>query len=237
MKNRLLSLTFVALTLSGCAMSPDKNGVIKYKGHEVLSQEQAKSLPRNDRLTRIVQDMENVGFKRVRVSKIIDPITQSVLAIYRNQHKVISQYKTMLDNHRDVMSFLMANKGKSEQELQQEMQRFDANMTDDKDKITPKVVAYRKATDKIWQENVKLSLKIAEASLVLAHTIHNSSDELLDKEGLMLLLNGGKVIDVYQLSEVRLHLAKLANEFIDDEKAIIDITKQLQRQQNTKIKG
>jgi hypothetical protein len=47
-----------------------------------------------------------------------------------------------------------------------------------------------------------------------------------------MLMNANKIGEAYKLAEIRLHLAKVANEFIEDEKAIIDIAKQLQTFQN-----
>lgn len=221
-----------ALLLFGCAINVQDGDDIKYNKHNIVSKFNAKLMPREQRLARISSDMKKVGFNKVSVSQVFNAFSNSVLSIFKHQHNIITEHKVLLDNHRDVLSFLMANKDKDKAQLQQAINDFDKTAETEKEKIGPKIKAYEKASDKIWEENVKLSLLITEQTLRLAYIIRLQGDDLIGMQGLSMLMNANKIGEAYKLAEIRLHLAKVANEFIEDEKAIIDIAKQLQTFQN-----
>jgi hypothetical protein len=218
--------------LFGCAISVKDGDDIQFQNYKVISQFNAKLLPREQRLARITNDMKKVGFKRPKVSQVFDTFSDSVLSIFKHQKNIMNEHKTLLDNHRDVLSFLMANKDKNKTQLHKAISDFDKTAKNEQEKIAPKIQAYEKASDKIWQENLKLSLLITEQTLKLAHVIYQQGDDLAGIQGIQMLFNASKINDAYNLAEIRLHLAKVANEFIDDEKAIIDISKQLQTLQD-----
>lgn len=240
MKYKIFTLILVLWLLCGCAMSVGKGQFVEYEGHQLLSEQLARSLSRDERLTQITANMKTVGFKRTQVSYMFDAFSNSVLSIYQNQYKLIKAHKTLLDNHKDVMSFLMANKGKSKKELAQAIKDFDSTAESEQQKIEPKLNAYEKASDKIWQENAKLSLEIAAQALQLGSVIYNATrgdrkiEEFIAVDLFSMLLSADKLGDSYKLAEIRLHLAKIANDFIKDEQAIIDISKQLQNYQDNK---
>lgn len=231
--NLIKTITMLATMLMfGCAMNVKDGDDIEFNKHKIVSKFNAKLLPREQRLFRINNDMKKVGFKKVSVSQVFNAFSESVLSIFKHQHNIINEHKTLLDNHRDVLSFLMANKDKDDVQLQQAISDFDQLAQTEQDKIGPKIKAYENASDKIWQENVKLSLLITEQTIKLAHVIHKQGEDLVGIQGISMLMNANKISEAYELAEIRLHLAKVANEFIEDEKAIIDIAKQLQSFQN-----
>ena len=220
------------MLLVGCAINVKDGDDIPFKNYKVISQFNAKLLPREQRLERITSDMRKVGGSRPRVSQVFDTFSDSVLSIFKHQQNIVNEHKTLLDNHRDVLSFLMANKDKDKTQLKQAINDFDKTAENEQQKIGPKIKAYEKASDKIWQENLKLSLLITAQTLKLAHIIYEQGDDLVGAQGIQMLFNANKISAAYNLAEIRLHLAKVANEFIEDEKAIIDISKQLQSLQN-----
>jgi len=220
------------MLLFGCAISVKDGDDVTFKNHKIISEFNAKLLPREQRLARITSDMKKIGHNRPRVSQVFDTFSDSVLNIFKHQQNIINEHKTLLDNHRDVLSFLMANKDKDKTQLQQAINDFDKTAKNEQEKIAPKIKAYEKASDKIWQENVKLSLLITAQTLKLTHIIYTQGEDLMGAQGIQMLFNANKISDAYNLAEIRLHLAKVANEFIEDEKAIIDISKQLQSLQN-----
>jgi len=233
----LVSLS-LSLLASGCAINSGGKDHVMYNDHKLLSEQAAKALPREQRLDTINEQMKAVGYRRIRVSHVFDSFTETVLGIFENQHKLMKQYKTLLDNHKDVMSFLMANKCKSDRELQQEINRFDAKITNPSEKIGPKIKAYEKASDKIWSANAKLTLQISAQALRLGVILYQANNREKDDPNalvldvLTMLASANKTKRAYDLAEARLHLAKLANDFIQDEKAIIDISKELQKYQD-----
>ena len=225
--------------LTGCAMRPmtDANGnrFVQYNEAKFLTPEEAKALPRESRSQRIRADMKSVGFDSINVSTIIDSVSDAVLSIYENQYELLLRYKTIVDNHKDVMSFIHANKGKSKKELQAEAARFDRQVKKPEHKIGPKLKAYRRSTDAIMVENIKLGGLLLYQTARLASVFMDNADELRGAEALAILLNAGKIDDAYKLAEIRLHLAQLANDFISDEKAVLEITKQIQDILNEKL--
>ena len=233
----LLLITLVVM-LSGCAMSVTNGQYIAYQGDNILSEQAAKALPRDERMSAITTDMDKVGFKRTKVSYLFDAFSDSVLSVYRNQYNLMKQHKSLLDNHKDVMSFLMANKGKDDEQLKLAIEDFDSTADNEEQKIGPKIKEYENASDRIWKENAKLTLEIAAQAVELGVIIYNSSkgdnkiEHLIAADLLSMLASANKLHNAYNLAEVRLHLAKVANDFIEDEKAIIDISKRLQEYQN-----
>mgnify|MGYP006903652391 FL=1 len=204
------------------------NHFVQYNELKLLTAKEAKALPREARSRRIRQEMKSVGFDSVNVSTIIDSVSDAVLSIFENQYELLSRYKTIVDNHKDVMSFIHANEGKSKKELKAEAERFDRLAERPEHKIGPKMKAYQKATDEIMVENIKLGGLLLYQTARLASVFMDNADEIRGAEALAMLLNAGKIDDAYKLAEIRLHLAKIANDFIADEKAVLEITKQIQ---------
>lgn len=208
---------------------------VSYNKLKIITKEDAQSLPREQRWTRIAQDMKAVGFKTESVSHLVDGFSNSVVSIYRNQYELLEKYTKIVDNHKDVMSFIHANKGKSKSELKAEAKRFDDLALNENDKIGPKLKEYKNATDDIQKENIRLAGELLLQSGKLVVIFKDNTEELLKAEALTMLLKLGKLQDAYKAAEVRIHLATLANDFIDDEKATLEITKQIQDILNEKL--
>lgn len=244
-------------------MQPMNGQYLSFKGQSVLSQSDAKTLPREARIQAIATEMKKVGFTSPKVSYLFDKYSDTVLKIYSHQFELMNEYKALLDNHKDVTSFLKANEDKDKTELALAAEEFDLGASNNDEKIGPKLARYEAATEKIWQENAKLSLQIAAQAAELGavfYTLHRSDrkrkeqkaeqeannpskkqqkdDELsnlqkfVTAELFSMLSSANRTYDAYKLAEIRLHLAKVANEFITDEQAVIDISKQLQAHQN-----
>ena len=232
----LIALT--VLVLSGCTMVP-QGGIganyVSYNNLKIITEKEAEALTRDERSNRIEKDMKAVGFQTVRVSPLVDGFSDSVVSIYRNQYKLIQKYKVVVDNHKDVMSFIHANKGKSSKELKLEAERFDQLALNESEKIAPKLKQYKQANDDIQKENLKLAGELLLHSGKLALIFKDNAEQMLRAEAMLMLANLGKVQKAYKAAEVRIHLAKLANDFIDQEKAVLDITKQIQEILNEKL--
>ncbi len=240
---------FLLLLVSGCAIQPNTGQAIEYRGEQILSEQDAKNLPRETRISSISANMKSVGFTSVKVSYLLDAYSDTVLNIYSNQFELMKEYKSLLDNHKDVTSFLMANQGKSEQEIKLAADEFDATAKDETEKVGPKLNEYKQASDKIWQENAKLTAQIAAQALELGAVLYslrhqdkkakeekqknsNTLQNFIAADFVNMLSSANRTYEAYKLAEIRLHLAKIANDFIKDEQAIIDISKQLQEYQN-----
>lgn len=244
MKARWLSqylfVVFVVLFgLSGCAMQPTigANGesYVAFNDKKLLSKEQAKLLDRDLRASRIKRDMKAVGFEFDSVSPLFDGINYSILKIFKNQYELLDRYKTLVDNHKDVMSFINANKDKSPAELLAEAKRLDAQLTKSlspgkKHKsIVKKMKEYQIATASIYAENTRLAAELLLQGVRMAAILRDNFEEVIGVEGIAMLLNAAKLHKQSKLAEARLHMSAVANEFIDDEKAVIDITKEIQK--------
>jgi len=251
---KIVIAAFLTLFLSACAMHSSNGLFVHYQGEQILSEQAAKTLPREERINAISADMKRVGFSSIRVSYLFDTFSDTVLDIYSNQFELMKEYKSLLDHHKDVTSFLMANQNKIEQELELAILEFDKTAATEEQKIGPKLTAYESATDEIWQENAKLSVQIAAQALELGVVFYslynedrknkeknkkensnkntNNLENFIAADLLNMLSSASKMSKAYDLAEVRLHLAKVANDFIKDEQAVIDISKELQRYQN-----
>jgi hypothetical protein len=236
------ALLFTAATLfvlSGCSMTTQTdemgNNFVGYKSVKVVTSEEAKMMPRAARSFRIMSDMEQVGFEHVYVSTVIDSVSISIASVYENQYALMQKYQTIVDNHRDVMSFIQANQNKSAAELEQEIRKFDAMAQSPSERIGPKIKQYQMANEQIQAENIKLAKELAIQAGKLAMVFKDNSDAILGLEGVTMLLNAGKMDDAYDLAEVRIHLSGVANDFISDEKAVLEVTKQIQSVLETKL--
>lgn len=236
---RLLLSALVAVWLSGCAMQPmtGPNGehYVAFKNKKLISKERAKLLKREKRASVIQRDMKKVGFSVQPVSPVFDSINYSVLSIFRNQFELLEEYQTLVDNHKDVMSFINANEGKSAKELLEEAKRLDEQLKKQHDSdekyvsIAEKMKRYQMATGRIYIENGRLAAELLVQGVRLAAVLQNNLEEIIGMEGFAMLLNAHKVAEQSQLTKARMHMSAVANEFIDDEKAVIDITKEIQK--------
>lgn len=245
---RVIATAVLVTVMTGCAMQPmtGTNGetYVSFNNSKLLSKEQAKLLKREERASRIQTDMTQVGFKYERVSPLFDGINYSVLSIFKNQFELLGKYKTLVDNHKDVMSFVNANKDKSPDELKAEARRLDTliqqrlenegNANSNKTSvpyvsIASKMKQYQQATTGIQAENAKLAAELLIQGVRLAAILRDNTEEILGVEGIAMLLNAHRLHQQMKLVEARLHMSAIANEFIDDEKAVIDITKEIQK--------
>ncbi|MBU2880339.1 hypothetical protein KO525_00060 [Psychrosphaera sp. B3R10] len=228
----ILAVSFVTAVLTGCVMTPQTdalgNSFVGFGEHQIVTEEEAKKLPRGERLTRISIDMQNIGFKKVKVSNLMDSVTESILSIFENQYELLSRYTLIVDDHKDVTSFIYANEGKSSEELAEEVRRFDMMAETEDQKIGPKLQRYRTANDEIQKQNTILAGELVKQTVRLASFFQENSEELLGADALTMLLNAGKISEAYNLAEIRIHMASIANDFIDDEKAVLEITKKIQ---------
>lgn len=218
--------------LSGCVMPPQTdafgNSFVSFGKHKIVTQEEAKKMPRADRLMRISGDMVTIGFERVSVSNLVDTVTESVLSIFTNQFELLTRYSAIADDHKDVMSFIHANEGKSSEELAIEAKRFDSMAETEEQKIAPKLARYQLASSEIQYQNELLAAELVQQTVRLSSYFKKNSEQLLNADAMTILMNAGNIAKAYNLAEIRIHMAQVANDFIADEKAVLDITKKIQ---------
>lgn len=240
----VIGITLVLLS-TGCAMQPvtGPNGesYVAFNQQKLITKEQAKLLKRDKRATVIKKDMDKVGFTISRVSPVFDGINYAALSVFRNQYELLEKYQTLVNNHKDVMSFINANKEKSAKELSEEAKRLDKVLKAQTPKgteyvpITKKLKQYQIATAQIYAENGRLAAELLIQSVRLAAILRNNFEDIIGAEAIAMLLNANRIAKQSQLTKARLHMSAVANEFIDDEKAVIDITKEIQKIIDEKI--
>jgi hypothetical protein len=136
-------------------------------GCSSLSNEQKANVDRDVEVARIIAEIDTVGFESIEVSPGIDQFVNGLSAYVEQQKNVAVQYRDVVKQFRDVASFLAANKGKTEQELLAEANRFDLGAKTEDEKIANKLTAYTKATQTISDENSKLTNVLVEQGLEL----------------------------------------------------------------------
>ena len=159
----------------------------------------------------------------------------SILSIFRNQKNLLKKYQTIVDNHKDVMSFIVANKDKSPAELKAEAARFDKLHINSKEKISVKLKQYQQANTGIQAENARLAAELLLQGAKLAIILKDNLEEMLKLEGIAMLINAHKTNKGYELAQARIHMSNVANDFISEQKAVLDITKEIQKILDTKL--
>ena len=208
---------------------------VAFGKHQLLTNEQAKKLDRQQRVDRITADMQKVGFRHESVSPIFDSVSVSILSIFRNQKNLLKKYQTIVDNHKDVMSFIVANKDKSPAELKAEAARFDKLHINSTEKISVKLKQYQQANIGIQAENARLAAELLLQGAKLAIILKDNLEEMLKLEGIAMLINAHKTNKGYELAQARIHMSNVANDFISEQKAVLDITKEIQKILDTKL--
>ena len=202
------------------------------KDYQIITPEAFSSLDRAEKEVRLKQDMDTLGFGVLNISQTFNKVQQTALVYAKQQYDLIESYNTLAVNHRDVQSFLRANHGKNEQQLSQAVAEFDKGAKKQSEKIAPKIKAYEKANQQIFNKNAELTAIITLQLLELGTVILDDPSQFLKMEGLLLLANYYKVEKASSILMDRLTLAQHANSLIADDKALIDITKQIQQKQN-----
>ncbi len=147
-------------------------------GCSSLSNEQKANVDRDVEVERIIAEIDTVGYEAVQVSPGIDQFLNGLSAFVEQQKNVAVQYRDVVKQFRDVSSFLAANKGKTEQELLAEANRFDLGAKTENEKIANKLTAYREATQTISDENSKLTIALAQQGIELGILVTQYGTEI-----------------------------------------------------------
>ncbi|WP_016954697.1 hypothetical protein [Catenovulum agarivorans] len=220
-------------TISGVHLLDDgQTRELIEQDYQIITPEAFATLERAEKETRLKQDMDTLGFGVLNISNTFNKVQQTALVYAKQQYDLIESYNTLALNHRDVQSFLRANQGKSEKELSLAIAEFDKGAKKPSEKIAPKIKAYEKANQQIFNKNAELTAIITLQVLELGTVVLDDPSQFLKMEGLLLLANYYKVEKASSILMDRLTLAQHANTLIADDKALIDITKQIQLKQN-----
>ncbi|WP_017443951.1 hypothetical protein [Gayadomonas joobiniege] len=216
--------------------SPLEENMILANEHQVTAPEDFSELSRDEREQVLEKDIEAMGTAIFDISSTFNKIQQSTSLYAREQYQLVSRYSEIARYHRDVQSFLKANEGKSKEEIAQAVKQFDQGARTKAEKIGPKLAAYEKANQKIFSSNAKLTALIGLQVTEVAAAISRDASVFWANEGTQMLLNLGKLQKASQLMLNRLTVAENANQLIADDKALIEVTQQIQQQQDARIK-
>jgi hypothetical protein len=147
-----LSAAFAVILVSGCS---------------TLTNEQTATLNRDAEITRIVSEIDEVGYAQVEVSPGLDEFLNGLSSYVEQQRNVAIEYRTIATEHGEVATFLSVNNGKSDEELQVEAAKFDQGAKNNDEKFAHKLAAYTKASEKISEENSKLGFALTEQGIKL----------------------------------------------------------------------
>lgn len=151
-RKTILSATLATLLITGCS---------------TLTNEQSATLDRDIEITRIVGEIDKVGYEQVQVSPGLDEFLNGLSSYVEQQRNVALEYRIIADEHGEVATFLAANNGKSAEELQAEAVKFDLTAKSDNEKFANKLAAYTKASEKVSEENANLTSALAEQGIKL----------------------------------------------------------------------
>ncbi|WP_417763561.1 hypothetical protein [Shewanella sp.] len=200
------------------------------------SDEEAASLNRQDLVADLVKRIDDVGYDEVKIQPGVDEFLNIASSVLQRQRNVIESYHQKGELYVDVQSFLSAQQGKTELELQDAITAFDAGATNEDEKIGHKIAKYRAANDEIYQENIKLTqqivLQLAQAGLLFSQygtevakaTAMNSFTGLFSKDDDQQPSIGKALVK----AKDQLSLAKEANDYIDIEQQTIEAIESLQ---------
>lgn len=151
-RKTILSAVLAVTLVSGCS---------------TLTNKQAGTLNRDAEITRIVSEIEEVGYKQVQVSPGLDEFLNGLSSYVEQQRNVAEDYRIIAKEHGEVATFLAANNGKTDEELRLLAQEFDLGAKNDSEKFANKLAAYTTASDSISDENAKLTSALTEQGIKL----------------------------------------------------------------------
>ncbi|WP_143870744.1 hypothetical protein [Catenovulum sediminis] len=227
----------LADTLTGMTLLPEEEArALLDKNYQIVSNEEFSTLDRSQRQSRLQTDIETLGFGIIDITPTFNKVQHTAMVYTKQQFELVDTYSTIAANHRDVQSFLKANEGKSKEELAKAIKAFDKTAKNNSQKIGPKLKAYEAANQKVFNANAELTAVIALQVIEIGSVLTRNPDKFLQAEGLSLLANFYKLEKASSILMDRLTLAQHANSMIANDKAIIDITKQIQEKQNQRRK-
>lgn len=230
-KSQKTASTFVLM--SGIRyFNPAEEQQVMRREYEVTSQALFTTLDRAAREAAIKKDIQLMGTAIFNISPTINTIQQTTSLYALEQYNLVNSYSQLAKNHRDVQSFLMANEGKTDAQIAQAIKEFDQSATNADEKIGDKIKAYEKANQTIFNANARLTAAIALQFATVTAALSQDSSLYWRNEGFHVLANLGKIHKASQLMIDRLTVAKNANQMIADDKAVIEITRQIQQKQN-----
>lgn len=213
-----------------------------------FSENDKAELNREEFVTDLVKRIDAVGCDQVTVQPGIDEFLNISSSVLLRQRNVIQSYQQKSALYVDVQSFLLAQKDKNEEQLQQAIAEFDAGAKTEDEKIGAKITAYRAANDDIYQENIKLTqdiiVQLAKAGYLFSQhsteiaqlTAMNSvsgfmksftkSDDEKAAEG--EAAEEQSIATALVRAKDQLSLAKEANDYIDVEQKTIEAIENLQ---------
>ncbi|MEZ9515843.1 hypothetical protein AB4359_03280 [Vibrio splendidus] len=201
----------------------------------------------------LTQNCKELGTEFTPVSFAVDKASKVMVSLQERQCSVFNDYRTLASKHGDVAGFLAVNADKSDEELRVAMSEFDEGKPANK-KITPQVEAYKKASDEIFQKNLKLAADIAlqageltyiasqHASVLAQDSAGGAMDSFLavvssDKEGEASQEEIVPVVEAYNEMEARSILAFDANSLISMDKNTIEQLENLDKVVADKVKS
>ncbi|MBY6186131.1 hypothetical protein KUV89_05800 [Marinobacter hydrocarbonoclasticus] len=227
MKLKPLCLALALSTgLTACASTETNTAFVDSNGAP-MTEEQIAKLDRNQYVALLKQDFETVGFEITPISMSIDTVSSGIKEVFERQYDVMEQYRIIAENHRDVQSFLYANQGKSEQELQAAMAAFDAQRPEGEPRLSDRVAAYNEANASIFASNMELTIELATQGVVFSELAANAHEVLL-AEGMSMVMRIGDMDDALEEAQTRLELAMKANDVIEQDQAVVKIAQEIQ---------
>ncbi|MCL1077297.1 hypothetical protein D5R81_04735 [Parashewanella spongiae] len=235
MKKTLLASLIATPLIFGCVSTDDKS---------------AGSIDRAKVIKELTTQMDDLGYESVKIQPGVDEFLNISAAILKRQRNVMEEYRQLRVNHTDVQAFLYASSGKSDEELKQAIAKFDADITNDGDKIAHKITAYNSANETIYDSNVELAgdltVEIAKSAYILSQhgtavakaTALNATSSLFSS----FSSDDEKKDDTKDLGSAlikakdQLSLAMDANEIISIEQDTIKQIEQLQAEHEAKGK-
>ncbi len=201
----------------------------------------------------LTQNCKELGTEFTPVSFAVDKASKVMVSLQERQCSVFNDYRTLASKHGDVAGFLAVNADKSDEELRVAMNEFDEGKPANK-KITPQVEAYKKASDEIFQKNLKLAADIALQAGELTYIASQHASALAhDSAGgamknLMATLSSEQegeaseeetvpVVEAYHEMEARSILAFDANSLISMDKNTIEQLENLDKVVADKVKS
>lgn len=221
MKFKALLLGLGALTLAGC-MSTGEDSMTRMTNEEVAV------MDLEEREVWLRTEMEALQFDHIEFSPTIDTFTMPINDLFVNQYELMTQYRTIQEEHINVQSFLNANDGKSEEELLAAAQEFDAMAESEEQKILPSLQRYEQANDEIFSSNVELGAKLALQAVRLYDLSQVDLQSLLVNEGWNMLSKINQFGDIYDRAEMQLEYIGYANEYIEHNQKLVEQLQNLQ---------
>ena len=221
----LISIFVLAFTI-GCSSTGSKSD--SEASAQTQNSEEAQ-------IQGLIAKMDEAGYEHEPINNlVIDEIGQIMATQFKRQRVLLESYHEKLQQHKDVSSFLIANQGKTKEQLTAAIRDFDGKATNEAQKIGPKLDVFMNSVSEIENQNMALAKQLALTGAKIAALKDKGLDKLVAASGMQAMMQMKSVTNAFTSISDRWSVGTEANDLIEADKRKLDNLHELQKIVSTK---